>query len=431
MAELREAPSLDAEQEQRLQQKLRLELNYNSNHIEGNTLTYGETELLLVKGKTHGSHPMREFEEMKAHDVALLHALDLADQGLPLAETDIRGLNKLLLKEPFWKPAVTATGEATQKQVFPGEYKSSPNNVRTSTGAVFFFASPTDTPPKMADFVEWLNRELSAPTLHPVELAAVAHHRFVLIHPFDDGNGRVARLIANYILRRAGFPLLVVKSAEKTAYFAALGAADAGDVAELVTFIAHQLEWSIELSLKAARGESLEEVSDIEKEVALFVRERLSGQPEVVKATPEAIRAFYFENIEPLLESYAQKMRSLSELFTETLVTASPDSTSSPLGDGSWKGRLANAVRASSSAELHLSVTVLFRAYKGKSRFDVSSQLMVQFVEFEVRIHAASGLISKLYSEMLLGPEREAISAAQLKAVFTQVKSHVPAEASA
>src|ERR1051325_8533016 len=72
------AQPLKAEDEQRLWDKFRLEWNYNSNHIEGNTLTYGETELLLFQGQTTGTHTIREYEEMKAHDVAIAHVRELA-----------------------------------------------------------------------------------------------------------------------------------------------------------------------------------------------------------------------------------------------------------------------------------------------------------------------------------------------------------------
>ena len=71
-------PGMEGADEERLWMKLRLEWNYNSNHIEGNTLTYQETELLLIHGRTAGGHPMRDYEEMKAHDVAIDHARSLA-----------------------------------------------------------------------------------------------------------------------------------------------------------------------------------------------------------------------------------------------------------------------------------------------------------------------------------------------------------------
>ena len=128
---------LTPEDDARLWKKLRLEWNYNSNHIEGNTLSYGETELLLIHDRTTGDHPLRDYEEMKAHDVGIAHVQKLAAEQRLLGEMDIRDLNKIILKEPYWKEAITPDGRPTRKQVIPGEYKSTPNNVRTATGEIF------------------------------------------------------------------------------------------------------------------------------------------------------------------------------------------------------------------------------------------------------------------------------------------------------
>jgi Fic family protein len=197
---------LSAENEARLWKKLRLEWNYHSNHIEGNTLTYGETELLLLHDRTTGNHSHREYLEMKAHDVGIEHVRTLADdQTRLLTEGDIRDLNKIILKESFWKAAETADGQPTRKEIIPGQYKTTPNNVRLPNGDIFFFASVEDTSPKMQAFAVWLRQELESPTLHPAAFAAKLHHDFVLIHPFDDGNGRVARLLVNYVLMRSGY----------------------------------------------------------------------------------------------------------------------------------------------------------------------------------------------------------------------------------
>ena len=97
---------LSAENNERLQKKLRLEFNYNSNHIEGNTLTYGETELLLIFEKTNGNHEIREYEEMQSHDAAFKLIKEWAgEKGRPLSEADIKNINKLILVKPFWKEA--------------------------------------------------------------------------------------------------------------------------------------------------------------------------------------------------------------------------------------------------------------------------------------------------------------------------------------
>ena len=202
--------------EKRLWQKFRLEWNFHSNHIEGNTLTYGETELFFLHDRIQAGHTHREYVEMKAHDAAIEHVRELAKEARIIGEGDIRNLNKIALKEPFWKDAITADGQPTKKQVIPGEYKTTPNNVLTATGETFFFARPEETAPKMQEFVAWLAQELASGTNHPVEIAAKCHHDFVLIHPFDDGNGRVARLLVNYVLLRAGFPPVIIRTEKKS-----------------------------------------------------------------------------------------------------------------------------------------------------------------------------------------------------------------------
>ncbi len=104
------------EYRQRLDKKIRLEFNYNSNHIEGNTLTYGETELLLIFDKTTGNHEMREYEEMKAHDVAFELVKELSqDEERPITEAAIKSLYNKLLVRPFWKDAQTIDGQTTRK----------------------------------------------------------------------------------------------------------------------------------------------------------------------------------------------------------------------------------------------------------------------------------------------------------------------------
>ena len=276
---------LSDENERRLKQKLRLEWNYNSNHIEGNTLTYGETELLLIQGQTVGGHAIREYEEMKAHDVAVEYVGQLAREDRLIAEIDIRDLNKIILKEPFWKEAETLGREPTRIQVIPGEYKSFPNNVKTPTGEIFEFATPAETPSRMRDLVSWLRGELINPSLHQLEIATRLHHDFLVIHPFDDGNGRVGRLLTNYVLLRAGFPPLIIKALDKANYLAALRLADVGRLEALTDYLGRQLEWSLRLALRAANGENLEEPSDVEKEIAIFIREQEANRIEGVRAT--------------------------------------------------------------------------------------------------------------------------------------------------
>ena len=252
---------LAADYERRLWQRLRIEWNYNSNHIEGNTLTYGETLLLLIHGRTRGEHLMREYEEMRGHDVAIELVRTLAQEARPLTEGDVRDLNRIVLKEGFWRVAQTPDGEQTRKWIEPGRYKTTANHVLTTTGEVFQFATPEATPGAMVDFVLWLRGELEAPTLPLPTLLARAHHEFIHIHPFDDGNGRVVRLLLNYVLLRAELLPIVVKSRDRRGYLTAIALADVGDLMPLASYFEALIAWSLALGIEAA-GRLIEFESD-------------------------------------------------------------------------------------------------------------------------------------------------------------------------
>ena len=212
---------------QRLDQKFMLEFNYNSNHIEGNTLTYGQTELLLLFGRVVGEAKMKDLEEMKAHNVCLkMTVAEAGEKDRPLTESFIRILHQTMLREDYTVYRQLPGGVNTSYVVHAGCYKTRPNSVITPTGERFEYASPEETPALMADLIQWYNQAEADGKLTPVELAALFHYRYIRIHPFEDGNGRIARLLMNYILLRHGYPMIVIRSKNKKTYLDALGKAD-------------------------------------------------------------------------------------------------------------------------------------------------------------------------------------------------------------
>ena len=212
---------------QRLDQKFMLEFNYNSNHIEGNTLTYGQTELLLLFGRVVGEAKMKDLEEMKAHNVCLKMTIaEAGEKDRPLTESFIRILHQTMLREDYTVYRQLPGGVNTSYVVHAGCYKTRPNSVITPTGERFEYASPEETPALMADLIQWYNQAEADGKLTPVELAALFHYRYIRIHPFEDGNGRIARLLMNFILLRHGYPMIVIRSKNKKTYLEALGKAD-------------------------------------------------------------------------------------------------------------------------------------------------------------------------------------------------------------
>ena len=211
----------------RLSRRFTVDFNYNSNHIEGNTLTYGQTEILLLFGKVIGEAELRDVHEMTASNVGLQMMTEEASlKDMPLTQNFIRSLHHTLLREDYKVYRNMPNGVQTSYAIHAGQYKTRPNSVITRYGDRFDYATPEETPGLMADLVDWYNAAEQDGKYTPVELAALFHYRYIRIHPFEDGNGRIARLMVNFILARHDYPMIVVRSRKKNEYLEALHQTD-------------------------------------------------------------------------------------------------------------------------------------------------------------------------------------------------------------
>lgn len=316
-AEWQSLQPISNEIQAKIDQKFMLEFNYNSNHIEGNTLTYGQTELLLMFGQVDGDAKMHDLEEMKAHNVGLkMMQEEVLATERPLSEYFIKTLHKTLIREDYNVRKELPDGSVATYTVHAGQYKSRPNSVITTTGERFEYASPEETPALMTDLVDWYNSAVEEQKLSALELASLFHYRYIRIHPFEDGNGRIARLLVNFILLRAGYPMIVVRTKDKDKYLSALNRSDIavgltpsdGAYAELeqiqpfVEYMKGCLERALDIRIRAARGESIEEKDDWKKSLKLHYGNKIN-RPEItdeIKATlldekfPEMLR--YIDN---------------------------------------------------------------------------------------------------------------------------------------
>lgn len=210
-----------------LSRRFAIDFNYNSNHIEGNTLTYGQTEILLLFGKIIGEAEVKDVQEMTASNVGLRMMTEEAGlKNIPLTQNFIRTLHRTLLREDYTVYRNLPGGQTTSYTIHAGQYKTRPNSVITRYGDRFEYASPEETPALMTDLINWYNEAEKSGKFTPVELAAIFHYRYIRIHPFEDGNGRIARLMVNYILTRHDYPMIVVRSRKKNEYLEALHKTD-------------------------------------------------------------------------------------------------------------------------------------------------------------------------------------------------------------
>ena len=406
---------LDAEKQKKLEKKFRLEFNFNSNHLEGNTLTYGETELLLLFDDTRGGHTMREYEEMKAHDVAWQMVEQWAkEKDRPLTEQAIKNLNEVILVRPFWKEAITSDGQTTRRQINIGNYKQFPNSVRLANGEIFDYASPMETPAMMQELIEWYRTEEG--NLHPVTLAALLHYKFVRIHPFDDGNGRLARLLMNYVLLWNDLPPIIIKSADKQTYLRALHIADIGDFEPFIMYIAEQLEWSLRIALKAAKGENVEEEEDWRKKLHLLKSNYDTSKEVTIKKGPEAIQLSLKNIILPFLDQWEADLREFDPLFNSRQCTFRLDNSAnvvkaSDLRNGVKKcfddsGHIRLPLKNNTLTVVQINVGFIgLRKSSTQGSFNGGSAT-ISFFENAISIATVTGSsVSKLYSEKLIDEE--------------------------
>jgi len=185
-----------------------IELTYTSNAIEGNTLSPVETTLVIEKGVTVAGKPLKDHLEALDHYHAMRYVRELAGETTPLTESDVRNLHRLVV--------LRAAPEIA------GQYANLPRYVRTETGR-HSFPTPAEVPPLMGDFAAWLGAAPNTP-----DTAFTAHRRLVAIHPFNDGNGRAARLLMNLILIRGGYPPVAVRPEDRLEYIRSLQQEQAG-----------------------------------------------------------------------------------------------------------------------------------------------------------------------------------------------------------
>ena len=154
----------------------------------------------------------------------------------PLSEYFIRGLQAQFTAHQDYTEAVTESGDLVKVTLLKGEYKTLPNNPRRPNGVVHTYCPPERTKEEMEKLI-LMYREADA-THSPVVKSAWLHHRFTQIHPFQDGNGRVARALASLVFLREGLFPLVVRESDREEYIGALEMADVGNLAPLISFFA-------------------------------------------------------------------------------------------------------------------------------------------------------------------------------------------------
>jgi Fic family protein len=215
----------------RLHDELRVSLTYHSNAIEGNTLSLRETMLVIEHGITIGEHSLKEHLEARNHAEAFDYVAALATRQVPIDDEVILALHRIVMDKNL--PSA-------------GAYRTGPVRIR---GSLLQPPHSREVPRLMREWAAWLEEE--GRQYPPVVRSAIAHHGFVAVHPFEDGNGRTGRLLLNLLLMQDGFPPAMLLREWRAGYIEALSTADRGTYRPIINLVGRAVEQALELYLEA------------------------------------------------------------------------------------------------------------------------------------------------------------------------------------
>lgn len=234
---------------QKIKESLSVEWTYNSNSIEGNTLTLQETQMVLQEGITVKGKSLREHFEAKNHEKAINYLFSIVDDSYEIRAIDILSIHSLVLN--------------MIEEDFAGRIRN--GGVRIS-GANFVPPNANKVSDFLDELIDFVNT--NPMQLNDIELATIFHHKFVWIHPFFDGNGRTVRLAMNLLLMRKGFPPAIILSNDRKKYYEALNQANNGNYQKLMLLMCQAQERTLNIYLSSLPDNDydFQEISNIVNE---------------------------------------------------------------------------------------------------------------------------------------------------------------------
>lgn len=249
LAVLNQSRPLPAIALHKIKESLTIEWTYNSNSIEGNTLTLRETQMVLQEGITVKGKSLREHFEAKNHEKAIDYLYSLVNENYTLRSIDILSLHELVLR--------------MIEDEFAGRIRN--GGVRI-TGANFVPPNANKVSDLLDELIDFVNSNPLG--LNDIELATVFHHKLVWIHPFFDGNGRTVRLAMNLLLMRKGFPPAIILKNDRKKYYEALNQANSGNYQKLMLLMSQALERTLNIYISSLPDNDydFQEISNIVSE---------------------------------------------------------------------------------------------------------------------------------------------------------------------
>lgn len=275
--------SLSLEQKKKISYKFRLEWNYNSNSMEGNTLTMDDTKNVMVGNISVDNKPLKDTMEMRGHDKVIEEILRIGKGELRLSEKRIKDIHTGIMYEE---------DEKHKNEI--GQWKINANYIYNHKGERYDFSAPDEVPEKIHDLLNRTNAAVDAVLKnkknapHPIDIAVQFHLEYLAIHPFYDGNGRTARILTNLILVSFGYNPFWIDEKDRKIYYNLISDIQSyeGNKEPFFVYCAELVKRSEQIVLNVAEGKEIAEQDDLDKEIALLAKQwqgkELSKSPKLV-----------------------------------------------------------------------------------------------------------------------------------------------------
>ncbi|MFK7785893.1 MAG: Fic family protein [Crocinitomicaceae bacterium] len=439
---------LNTELQKRIIYKFRLDWNYFSNAMEGNSLTRVETKQLMMDNVTIDGKSFKDISEMRGHDEQVQEIFSLGKGDSRISERRIKEMHKAIMHED--DPA---------KKEFIGHWKTINNKLTNFRGENFEFLDHSEVPDAMHDLINKTNAEIDALSnpkkegKHPVQIASEFHLEYVRIHPFYDGNGRTARLLTNLLLISCGYPPFLLSEDSRDSYNRILAEIQGygGDPSDFHVLIGTLLIESQELVKDAIEGKDISEDDDVDKEVLLFKQSLSSEEVELAEKSDAVICKTYTDSLRPLFELFIKKHNQFEDMFsnvsTENVIDSSFRHCPKLEFFDAWKesveldndAELAEILGPNEESEAldkirfvrSMKLRLDFRGFNknGTNVFNDYSEIQVLFDQYKYSVvlgdDQKEDIYEKFYTQSLSEKEKMDIVNTRVKAFLEKLKSRV------
>lgn len=319
--------ALDKNIKNKINYKFRLDWNYYSNSMEGNTLTMEETRSVMINNIEVKGKPIKDINEMKGHDQIITDILKMGKGDIRLSEARIKAIHKGIMFE-----------DNAENIIKIGKWKTDANYIINYKGERFDFVPPADVIERIHELLNKTNTAIDAikanrkDAPHPIDVAIQFHLDYIIIHPFYDGNGRTARILTNLLLISFGYPPFWIKKNEEDRYSRYLADIQGygGNPDLFLDFVAELILRSQQLVLDAIGGREIEEDDDFLKEIRLIKNRTenlgLPKSPKLILEVFHAVKDHIWKKLQLTLQHFDELFSdSKTEHFVNESAETFPD----------------------------------------------------------------------------------------------------------